>query len=94
MKLRWLPEAVEDLDRIDRFWREIDTELARRAAATILELAESLDQFPERGRISRADPESRELVGPFGAGAFILRYRLIDGDILVVQVRHSRERRD
>ncbi|MCI4644174.1 MAG: type II toxin-antitoxin system RelE/ParE family toxin [Hyphomonadaceae bacterium] len=94
MKLRWLPEAVEDLDRIDRFWRGIDPELARRAAATILQLAESLDQFAERGRISRADPESRELVGPFGAGAFILRYRLIEDGILVVQVKHSRESRD
>ncbi|MGE6698584.1 type II toxin-antitoxin system RelE/ParE family toxin [Hyphomonas sp. NPDC076900] len=92
MKIRWLPEAAGDLDRIDRFWRDIDPELARRAAESILVLTESLDQLPERGRVSRVDPESRELVTPFGAGAFILRYRIIEGDIIVVQVRHSRER--
>lgn len=94
MSIRWLPEAVDDLDRIDEFWREIEPSLAIRAAALILDLAADLNVFPERGRISRADPQSRELVGRFGDGAFILRYRLIDEDILVVQIRHSRERRD
>lgn len=47
MKIRWLPEAAGDLDRIDRFWREIDPELARRAAESILILAESLASFPK-----------------------------------------------
>ena len=94
MIIRWLPDAVDDLDRIDRFWREIDLSLAARAAAVILDLADGLDELAERGRVSRADPQSRELVGRFGAGAFILRYRFIEDGILVVQVRHSREWRN
>ncbi len=91
MILRWLPEARGDLDRIDAFWNSIDPSLAPRAASVILKLAESLAQFPERGRISRMDDATRELVGRFGAGAFILRYRILGDTIVVVQVRHSKE---
>ena len=91
MRIRWLPEAIEDLDRIDTFYMEIDPILAQRAASIILDLADSLDQFSERGRPSRI-PNTRELVGKFGAGAFILRYQTFEEGILVVQVKHSRER--
>lgn len=80
-----------DLDRIDDFWREIEPKLAARAAAVIFKLAESLDVLPDRGRTSRFDPATRELVGKFGSGAFILRYQVVGEDVLVVQVRHSKE---
>lgn len=93
MHVRWLPEAIEDLDRIDAYYTKIDPKLAQRAAEIILNLAESLDQFPDRGRRSRI-PDTRELVGSFGAGAFLLRYQNYGDGILVVQVKHSRERRD
>ena len=91
MHIRCLPEAIEDLDRIHSFYMEVDPKLAPRVAAIILNLAESLDQFSERGRPSRI-PNTRELVGKFGAGAFILRYQTLEDGILVVQVKHSRER--
>lgn len=93
MRIRWLPEAIEDLDRIDAFYSKIDPELAKRAATVILDLAESLDQFSERGRPSRV-AGTRELVGTFGAGALILRYQAFDGGILVVQVKHSRQNKN
>jgi plasmid stabilization system protein ParE len=89
--LKWLPTARSDLDRIDAFWNSVDPSLAPRAASVILKLAESPDQFPERGRISRIGPATRELVDRFGAGAFILRHRILGDRIVVVQVRHSKE---
>jgi plasmid stabilization system protein ParE len=92
VKIRWLPETRVDLDRIDSFWNSIDSSLGPRAAGVILGLAESLERFPDRGRISPVDPDTRELVGRFGDGAFILRYRVLGDDVLVVQVRHSKER--
>ncbi len=94
MILHWTLGARSDLDRIDRHWRLIDPKLAARAADIILHLALSLDQFPERGRPSRIDAATRELVGRFGAGAFILRYQVLGQTIVVVQVRHSKERPD
>lgn len=92
MKIRWLPETRADLDRIDSFWNSVDPSLGPRAARVILGLAESLEWFPERGRISLVDPATRELVGRFGDGAFILRYRVLGDTVLVVQVCHSNER--
>ncbi len=47
---------------------------------------------PGRGRVSRIDAETREIVKRFGSGAFILRYRSLGDDQIVVQVRHSKER--
>lgn len=91
MRIRWLPETRDDLDRINEFWTSIDPSLGPRAAGVILRLAESLDRFPDRGRVSHIDPETRELLGRFGDGAFILRYRVVGKDVLVVQVRHSKE---
>lgn len=93
MIIRWLPEAVADLDRIDAYRRAIEPDLAQRAAAVILDMAERLNDQADRGRPSRAEPLSRELIGRFGAGAFILRYRASENEFLVVQVRHSREDR-
>jgi len=92
LTIRWLPEARADLDRIDAFWRAIQPELAMRAAACILDMAESLETHGSRGRASRVDSGTREIVSRFGAGAFILRYRNLGDDVMVVQVRHSRER--
>ncbi|MFN3312232.1 MAG: type II toxin-antitoxin system RelE/ParE family toxin [Hyphomonas sp.] len=91
MRIRWLPEAVADLERIDAYWTEIDPLLAQRVAQRLIEMAESLKDMPDRGRPSRADPDSREIVGRFGKGAFILRYRSFEAERIVVQVRHSRE---
>ncbi len=91
MIIRWLPGARTDLERIDAFWRRIDPSLSARAAGLILDMAESLAAFPERGRPSRYRPETRELVRRFGAGAFILRYRVMGDAVIVVHVRHSKE---
>lgn len=66
--------------------------LDRAQRGVVLGLAESLEQFLDRGRTSPVDPATRELVGRFGSGAFILRYRVLGDTVLVVQVRHSNER--
>jgi toxin ParE1/3/4 len=92
VKILWLPETRADLDRIDEFWTSVDPSLGPRAAGVILSVAESLDLFPDRGRVSPIDPATRELVGRFGDGAFILRYRVLGETVLVVQVRHSKEK--
>ena len=54
----------------------------------------SLSDFPDRGRPAR--PDFRELVVPFGRGAYILRYMVsrARGMVLVVRIWHGREKRE
>jgi hypothetical protein len=44
------------------------------------------------GRPVGDDTERRELVVPFGAGAYVLRYRIQDETVVITRVWHSRER--
>jgi plasmid stabilization system protein ParE len=61
---------------------------------TLFAAARSLGDQPERGRPA-ARPGYRELVVPFGAGAYIIRYR-IDArrdSVVITRLWHRRERR-
>ena len=93
-RLRWLPEAITDLERHFAFIAEHDPQAAARAAGAILRGADRLADTPRLGRLLADGTERREVVIPFGAGAYVLRYRL-EGDETAVLLRvwHSRESR-
>ena len=89
-RLRWLPEALGDVERLHAFLLEQDRRAAARAAARILEGSEALAEHPRLGR--PMGDGRREWVVRFGAGAYVLRYRLTaDGDPVIIRVWHSRE---
>ena len=91
--LRWLPEALADLERLHRFLHDVSPEAASRAAATILAGADQLQEHPSFGR--PMEDERREWFIPFGVGAYVLRFRLdTNGDPVVIRVWHSREDRE
>src|SRR5438309_1442799 len=92
-RLIWLPEAVEDLARLRRFLSPRNPPAARRAAARILAGAKGLRKFPESGRPLDDLPGFRDLFIRFGAGCYLLRYRLFEDAIAVVRVWHEREKR-
>ena len=87
----WLPEAVEDLNRLRAFIDPHNTEAAGRAAKTILTAANSLQDMPELGAPS--SDGYRTLTTPFGRGAYIIRYRYENDRVIIVRVKHSREAR-
>ncbi len=90
--LRWLPQALDDLERLHRFLVDVSPDAARRAAATILEGADRVEKQPRIGR--PLDSVRREWFIPFGVGAYVLRYRLDpQGNPVVIRVWHSREDR-
>ena len=72
---------------------------AIRAAQTLRDGAKLLRSFPALGKPMNDDTDRRELFLAFGAGAYVLRYR-IDGNMAVIlmavilRVWHSREKRD
>ncbi|MFP4125525.1 MAG: type II toxin-antitoxin system RelE/ParE family toxin [Alphaproteobacteria bacterium] len=93
--LKWLPEALADLDRLLGFLRERDLRAANRAALTIRRHADALRTARAIGSPMHDGSIRRQLVIPFGARAYVLPYRLdAEGNVVVIRVWHGRERRD
>ena len=93
MRVLWLPEALDDLERLFEFLLERAPVAAERAMRAIESGAESLTEFPERGRPMGDETGRRELLIPFGAGAYVVHYRLHRDDVVIICVWHSREER-
>ena len=90
----WLPEALADVKRLHEFLKEKGSATATRAAQTILEGAQLLESAPEVGRPMGDDTGRRELFVRFGAGTYVLRYKLENqGSVVVLRVWHSVETR-
>ena len=89
----WLPQAQADIQRLYDFLLERDPGAAERAIRAIQLGAQRLLEFPRIGRRMDDDTERRELYVPFGAGAYVLRYRIHEDTIVVIRVWHSREER-
>lgn len=93
MKLRWLPAAFQDIERLYEFLVEKDPNAAARAMEIILDGAEGLEDMPEIGKPMNDDTGRRELYIPFGTGAYVLRYKLDGETVVIIRVWHSREHR-
>ena len=92
MTVRWLPAALDDIKRLYDFLLDKDS-TAGRAARAIRAGADRLLDSPEIGRPLADGTGRRELVIPFGAGAYVLRYRIHDDTVVVIRVWHGREAR-
>jgi plasmid stabilization system protein ParE len=93
-QVKWLPEALADIERLHGFLREKSPVAASRAARVILDGTELLKSLPEVGRPMNDETARRELVLSFGAGAFVLRYIWDKEDaVVIIRVWHSKENR-
>ena len=93
MRLVWLSQAQADIQRLYDFLIEQDPRAAERAVRAIQLGAQKLLEFSRVGRRMDDATERRELFVPFGAGAYVLRYRIHADTIVVLRVWHSREER-
>ena len=67
--------------------------LQRCGRMTTLDAAiRSLDEFSERARPG-PEPGLRELIVPFGSGAYVVRYRVDRDEVVVARIFHGREDR-
>jgi plasmid stabilization system protein ParE len=90
-RIVWLPEALEDVERLYDFLAEKSPSAAQRAAKAILSGAKLLETAPEAGRPMNDDTRRRELFVAFGAGDYVLRYKIdAAGTTVVIRVWHSR----
>ena len=93
--LRWLPEAISDLERLFDFLREKNPQAAARAATAILHGADLLQDAPRLGRPLADGTGRRELFIPFAASGYVLRcYLESDDTAVIIRVWHSRELRE
>jgi plasmid stabilization system protein ParE len=90
-KLVWLDSAVNDIVRLRQFIIKENTEAAKRAAETIKDAAVRLIELPTLGKPVKDLPQYRDLLARFGAGGYVIRYRLQAEIIFIVHVRHYRE---
>ena len=92
-RVLWLPEALDDVERLHDFLIRKDPAAAARAVRTILNGAVRLQEQPELGRPLADGTDRREIVVPFGAGAYVLRYRIDRESAVIIRVWHNRETR-
>jgi plasmid stabilization system protein ParE len=91
-RLIYTPLALVDVVRLREFIAEHNPEAAARMALLIKESAARLKVYPMLG-VQVEEMPFRDLVIPFGANSYILRYRLImeTQTVVVVGIRHGKE---
>jgi len=95
-EIKWLPAALEDVERLYLFLFEKNPQAAESAAKTILEGAKLLETSLYIGQPMNDETKRRELILSFGSGAYIIRYMVQEKSdtAVILCVWHSRERRD
>lgn len=94
-KIRFTPEAEDDLLRLFDFLLERDIAAAERAQQAIAKAMELLEVFPFSCRKAVGGPGGpflRELVIPFGSAGYVALFEIDDDKtVTVIAVRHQRE---
>jgi toxin ParE1/3/4 len=80
----WTEEAVSNLQAIETYISAFNPAAAHRLAMRIIDAADSLADFPNRGRKAGAD--RREIVSVW---PYIIRYRVEADAVLILRVRHG-----
>jgi len=91
VKLRWTPASVRDLTRLRAFVGK-DSQTAARVADRLRVAAAMLRQQPLIGPAATPVDFRTQIVG-FGAGSYVLRYRVDPDAIVIMRIWHSREER-
>lgn len=91
-RLIYTPKAIDDLIRLREFIAQHNPKAATRMARLLKESAARLKIHPLLG-VAVEDMPFRDLIIPFGAGGYLLRYRVImeTQTVVVVGIRHARE---
>ena len=88
--LRWTPEAIDDLDRIDLFNRQRSASWAQRVERRIVARARSLAATPFQGRAVNTNGVRLLSIPDI---QYIITDRTDEADVWIVRVHHAREDR-
>ena len=83
-RIVWTAEAVDNLDAIADYIEAFHPPAAARMAARLIALADSLAEFPDRGRDAGNGRREMTIVAPY-----VLRYRVEEERVIILRIRHS-----
>lgn len=87
----WLDSAVNDVVRLKQFIAKENPDAAKKAAQAIKSATQQLIETPSIGKPVTDLPQYRDLFTRFGAGGYIIRYRIHMETIYISHIRHYRE---
>jgi len=80
----WTDEAVAHLEAIVEYVEAFNPAAARRLGERLILVADSLAEFPERGRDAGVGQREMTTVWPY-----VLRYRVEANQVVILRVRHG-----
>ncbi len=90
--VKFAPSALRDLERLRGLLRHKNPIASRKAATTIIQSVQILEQHPQIGRpVDDMGPEYRELIIGFGHYGYAALYRHDGETIIIVPIRHQLE---
>lgn len=89
MKIRWSPDAADDLSHILQHIRAENPSAALRVAQRIRESIVTLKRFPRLGRPGRLEGTRELVLSPF---PFLIVYRVKEEIIEIARILHGAQR--
>jgi len=90
--LIWTLSARDDVIRLREFIEPLNPEAARKAAENLKKAASLLIENPYIGKpLERR--EDRELIVPVGRRGYVIRYRVVGDEIIILRIWHGLEER-
>jgi plasmid stabilization system protein ParE len=84
LRIVWTDDAVGNVEAIVTYISAFNPTAARRLAERLVAVADSLAEFPNRGRDVGEGRREMTTVWPY-----ILRYRVRDDAVIILRVRHG-----
>jgi toxin ParE1/3/4 len=85
----WSDEAIDNFDAIVSYINAVNPAAAARIAERLLAVADSLAEFPNRGRPGPADTREMTIVPPY-----IVRYKVDEESVSILQIWHGARKLD
>jgi len=83
-RIVWTDEAIAHLEAIVTYVSVYDLAAAERLGRRLIELADSLAEFPNRGRDAGDGRREMTMVPPY-----VLRYRVEGERVIILRIRHG-----
>jgi toxin ParE1/3/4 len=88
-RIIWSDEAIDNFDAIVSYIHAVNPAAAARIAERLLAVADSLAEFPNRGRTGPAGTREMTIVPPY-----IVRYKVDEERISILQIWHGARKLD